>query len=1720
MFSSGPRWVLATTLLLVLEATTSFQVVPRKVIQITTQGQGHSLMIVDNKYLESRRGSSWLSLRNPRKPKDMRNWATEQDDNDSEQSSTSDSYQGLYEFLTRRNGEQAGESERRRKRDRILEWMGSGTTSTTAGGGSNLVRPIRVEDGSIMEEDPPRTKARFDRLFSGMPTLDEILSRDDSSATGKTTLQDTSTSEGVESNKKVMNASDDSWFVEEKKQIEAEYEQIIKDVNEQIRQQRREDPDAMPENAEGVAESIVRQELDRMLKSIKLTRAKERLQDYEINKKTELDSRDMTGATDEVVDRILQEAKDEWKRKEALKAEVDDFLRYESDALSTSLDYDIPLPDADLDKWALQRLETMLETSQTKASESGGAVTDILEEQIQSLRERIDKESTKGSIQPQTMKEWQMFRAIATRLGKDRGFDPQIDAVLNLSQTDEDQVAQRLKSWREYVGKEEEIRKRSGLSVGTRMPFDWQTAEKDSGQEAAIKEYSQSRTKSRRELRREVNMQALQAFEDLIQTSDPARAENLKKQLELLRAELEARDFVDVEEGQLEEEKIGPVDLSDVFGSRDESVGGAKLPSRLYEEERDAIDRVLAADAQTVYESYKYESYTPETPPATPFSSDSFYDEKRPPPPKTPFFDETYAVDSEVVDVTNTKLGSADEQKLLNMYRRAGARTKEEQDAIREQWEAFQALEKAKRDASGLSDQDDSDLVGKANLKYDLSEVMKSDGDFDAEKILSAIGPRPTRKKKSTESKKEEDKITNEDSKYQSDLDPAQVSESLFRSVAAVGGGRLKDDIEAREKEKANFEDYLKKEEEFRRSLDSLDEAAKKLALESDVRMDDPSYAQDVLASIGPRPVFKKAKKQMIDEKELSDRGGIVASEDDDSDSEDDDDDSDESSQPGLIPEWLKKEREVMKKKESSGSGFSGRNIDELFDDDKYDHNLRQLHEYEQRRSGRQKQMGIDISEVIGTRARGSDDYADYSYDTDYFRGRQDGWGATSFEARKKNLLEYVELSTPQLNNLMDHRASVYATGVSQYLPRINKPFKEFGAIFRLEGVLVDLTGIQYDAWKKVASEFGFKQPILEDVRRAAVVRPDVAIREIFYWTNDVFVGRKVTSCFRRIFREIFDDWASTHGLSKELFNRESEKGSMALGAEALSDSNAAQSTLARPSPPKLESEQSKLKRYQEAWLLTAKELELSTPSNEQVAKSTFLAPEISVREVFQWTTDQQDIDAVVSVFNAILNGDLGSKQMLSNLSEEGPQSNQKESTLLESQYMAWTRLANENSFEVPSPEEVLAAAVLNDPEIVIIKGFGWTEQATEARRLADQYRKYLNELFKGQAQTISSVPTSLTPSEPIKSPGKAIGPTDEEIIELQIKAWYEAAMKHGFTAPQPDQIQLTLNLSPSDAVRRLLGWTYNFNETQISDITQTYSEALKKASEKYVKANPLGTETVPSPPVPMKPKVQGKELSADDVYQAAFAAWTNVAWESGYSLPDQDQVQFALSVGPEEAIVVGFQWTTSYKDAEEIAMKYRDQIQTKREEWVKKGYVLSSNTSGSDDNIQTQALVSVTPGVCDWIKSLLDVEMACGVTSYLEEDQVSILLQFAGLADLLPRETRVSMSNGYDRDSQQMLGVALRIERRPDHCVLFDSSPGANAAAREVDMRSVSIIGSYPRYELVSADSTASSFDELTAMNIRRLFGERVYDQPMLDMLQNQPQITRKTKTTFWDDE
>eukprot|EP00538_Stauroneis_constricta_P006012 CAMPEP_0119555704 /NCGR_PEP_ID=MMETSP1352-20130426/7825_1 /TAXON_ID=265584 /ORGANISM="Stauroneis constricta, Strain CCMP1120" /LENGTH=1890 /DNA_ID=CAMNT_0007602513 /DNA_START=159 /DNA_END=5831 /DNA_ORIENTATION=- len=1791
-------------------------------------------------------------------------------DNDNENEKlnedTKDTIDDLYEFLTRRQNNQNPKKQQQnnqnntiRKRDRILNWMSSTKKTPTA-----KIQPIPIDDDTNNTNNEI-LKTDFSTLFDGMPSLNDILS-DESNPNPSTKKQQ----------------QDDSWFDDEKDNIINDYNAVHDEMISDIQNQRTNNStDNIPENAEGIIGSIIQQELDQTLQSQKNQMALERLHEYEESLKLSSNDNDKEEST-KIADQILKEAQDSFDRSMEMEQNYNDFqLYYEAqqdklrgedsdgggtgndgvDRTGTTSNDDTTIPRDldDLDQWALESLQRMLDKradgdgnasnrNEGSSSNEDGvdemAVADILEDTIEDLKVQIEKEAKKGKIRPDTMKEWQMYRSIATR---------------NIEET---KIAQQLESWKLYVEEEEKSRQQFGLSDDPsrpKMPFNWNKRSSSSpssssnskidfntnnGNESTASSPSSSPS-SQKDMRKEMNEQAIQALQDLIRkTKDPIRSEKLQKEVDFLYQAMESddQDMVYGDDDSVDNKMSAqPVDLSDVFGqSSDDDEGSAATAtaSDTTAEVKNPIlqtnppfDEDTTKSASQISASYENSmrsstsTSTPSPPPNTPFfqendTSSTYYEESYtddakafdppPPPPNTPFFqnddedadnagvdDASTAVEEEPAAATTTtsdnnngggyNLGTLEEQKLRAMYQRAGARTTEEKEKIKAGWLEFQQFETDRRQKSGLSETESEtkseDDGNSASLKYDIDDVMSQDGDVDAEKILATIGPRPTRSPKqksvptmtttaSTTDDVETTRTEGATSKLpESTVKPEEVSESLFRSVAAVGGGRTKDDPSLKEAEKADFEAYLEKQNAMRKKLDmEIEEVAE----QSDVRIDDDGgkYAKEALDSIGPRPTFvrKPRRGNDFDAGEFSDRGGALASrefisDDDEEDEDDDDDDYDNGggfngpagSSDGTemeIPEWLRKEREELSRGAPTdiSSSFLGSEIDEMFDDNKYEHNQRQLADYQRRRAGETGPMGIDINDALG-RGRGSDDYADYTYDAEYFRSRDNGWGANSFKARKAHLLDYTELSTVEVNNLLEHKNSVYATGVSQYMPRINKPFKEFGAILRLEGVVVDITGLEYKAWTTVAEKLNLRLPTVEDARRASVAKSDVAVRDVFYWTKDWMESKEIAYEHDVQFQKVFDEWAQQNGIQKPTKSHSPKSGNeMALGAMEIAEDDVDVS--AQPLPKAATSEQERLSSLKAAWEETARIHNFQNPPYELIVQSSVLTPDIVVQSIFRWSTDANEIDKIVATYRQAMQGksktnDAPQAQGASRGTSTGitPSLQNEpigmdeldETDMLELQYIAWCEIAEEIGVEAPEPDAVLAASVLNDAALVILQGFEWTEDIAEAQDLSARFQKKLTEVINDQVHgrnvgndvaasangKSSSIldSTSARPKE--EQPSKE--QNAEATLQEQVDAWAATAAVHDFASPSIDQIELTMKMKPDESVRRLLAWTYNFNDKQIRTISATYEDALKgslsssassstSADEKEAKAG----DTVAVNNTEQPPAIKPSGLSEDEIFKIAFDAWTDLAWKRGLSLPNNDAVIFAMTVGPEQAILNGFGWASTPEDAAEIAKEYRDQIAKQRSKWQS----ATASAAAAAEFIKTPEPeippVTVVSGVHEWIKSLRDVEMGCGITSHLTDEQVEMLLDFAALKDSFPAEDRVTANSRYDADSQQLLGVALRIERRPDQCIAFDTTPYAATAAQDVDMRAVAFVGPYPRYDLLAADTSAVAFTELTAMNIRRLFGERIYDQPQLDMVQAQPKPAPKVLTRFWDDD
>lgn len=140
---------------------------------------------------------------------------------------------------------------------------------------------------------------------------------------------------------------------------------------------------------------------------------------------------------------------------------------------------------------------------------------------------------------------------------------------------------------------------------------------------------------------------------------------------------------------------------------------------------------------------------------------------------------------------------------------------------------------------------------------------------------------------------------------------------------------------------------------------------------------------------------------------------------------------------------------------------------------------------------------------------------------------------------------------------------------------------------------------------------------------------------------------------------------------------------------------------------------------------------------------------------------------------------------------------------------------------------------------------------------------------------------------------------------------------------------------------------------------------------------------------------------------------------------------------------------------------------------------------------------------------------MPVAVMSHLEHSQLEAVLEVTGLADYFPPDTRVSVDNRYSDERSELLGAALRVEKHPDRCVVFDNTPSAAEVAHDVFMKCVSFVNHYPKYELLAADWTVGEYRNLDLSSIRTLFMERDDTTPLAvadyqSNLRRQPPITK----------
>ncbi|RZC63087.1 hypothetical protein C5167_024826 [Papaver somniferum] len=174
--------------------------------------------------------------------------------------------------------------------------------------------------------------------------------------------------------------------------------------------------------------------------------------------------------------------------------------------------------------------------------------------------------------------------------------------------------------------------------------------------------------------------------------------------------------------------------------------------------------------------------------------------------------------------------------------------------------------------------------------------------------------------------------------------------------------------------------------------------------------------------------------------------------------------------------------------------------------------------------------------------------------------------------------------------------------------------------------------------------------------------------------------------------------------------------------------------------------------------------------------------------------------------------------------------------------------------------------------------------------------------------------------------------------------------------------------------------------------------------------------------------------------------------------------------------------------------------------------------------------------GVKEWLDAVSTARVPCAIVSCLDRRTLVEALKCLGLTKYFQAQSIsclgciqvtnseftihlgvwvnwskaiVTEEDGMDSVAHRFLSAAVKLDRKPSKCVVFEDDPRGIVAAHNCTMMAVALIGVHPAYELVQADLAVGSFNELSVINLRRLFAHKGST-----FMELQKQGTEKTPT------
>ncbi|KAK3015202.1 hypothetical protein RJ639_005411 [Escallonia herrerae] len=218
-----------------------------------------------------------------------------------------------------------------------------------------------------------------------------------------------------------------------------------------------------------------------------------------------------------------------------------------------------------------------------------------------------------------------------------------------------------------------------------------------------------------------------------------------------------------------------------------------------------------------------------------------------------------------------------------------------------------------------------------------------------------------------------------------------------------------------------------------------------------------------------------------------------------------------------------------------------------------------------------------------------------------------------------------------------------------------------------------------------------------------------------------------------------------------------------------------------------------------------------------------------------------------------------------------------------------------------------------------------------------------------------------------------------------------------------------------------------------------------------------------------MKPdEAYGLIFSWDNVVADTRAmklnAWKQLAAEEGKEISDDDARRLLLYAGADHILHKVLLWEKAGSESDRLKLRL--------------SHLYYENLLKISEPIE---------GLKEWLDAVSTARIPCAVVSSLDRRNMVEALERMGLKNYF--QAIVTEEDGMESIAHRFLSASMKLDRKPSKCVVFEDDPRGITAAHNCTMMAIALIGGHPAYDLVQADLAVASFNELSVINLRRLF-------------------------------